>query len=591
MCASPDVNSQKPWWQRVGFQWYPFEKLDAAQEEHFEEYFVKPPCFSELKRRHHSVLYAPLGGGKTAARIMLECMCTRGDEIKAILCVTCDDFSRVLQKAEHNPTRVTSEMLIEEVMRRASKLLFNYWLENSERIAQVPWYHQQWVAQYLDGAEWNECVTEALCKIGLVLSSEEFATKVKEGRLEEVLDRVAEDFHPRLRILASLLQLRERERQERTASEWLKVLCETAVSSGFEAVFILFDKVDGLNETSKPEGCAALLQPLLNSLALLSIKDIFFKLFLPIETQGLLAQMAGIRSLRITPRTLEWPKEQLRELLKERLRAASGKEIESLDAICVETLIGRIDEELVQCAKTPRHLLKLGHKLFEAHDELSPEVPLITVQDLEAVLRKEKEKRKSKAWKQRWRLCIRLIGFLCFAMFLSSFLLTWLPPLLPYARTQTQNIPDTSMALFSSHPHWGVLGGEGELRVTVDGVSEPVEIYLDFDPFDAVESPKGRALQWDASNSGQTQTLRIRYMKTGWIRYSITVKTNKSINGSALLIMPLPAPLANKLVSSIGALAGALLTGLPKQISLLIKDLLERRRTHASTCSENKALC
>lgn len=587
MCASPDANSQKPWWQRVGFKWHPFEKLDADQEEHLEEYLIDPPQFWRVTGHQHTVLYAPVGGGKTAARKLLECMCTRGDEIRGVLSITCDDFSRVLQQAGRDPAKVTPEMLIEEVMRQASKVFFNYWLENPEWIAQVPWYHQQWVAQYLDGAEWDERVTETLCKIGLVLSSEEFATEVKEERLEQVLDRVAEDFHPRLKILASLLHLRERETEERTASEWLKVLSELAASLDFETVFILFDKVDGLNETNKPEGCAALLQPLLNSPALLSIEAVFFKLFLPIEIQDLLARMAGIRSRRIRAMSLEWSKDQLRKLLKERLRAASGKEIESLDAISVEALRGRIDEELVQYATTPRDLLWLGQRLFEEHERLSLRDSLVTVQDLQAILKEEKPK----DWKRCWRLSTRLIGLLCFLIFLSSLLLTWLPPLLPYTRTQTQNIPDTSMALFSSHPRWGVLGGEGELRVTVDGVSEPVEIYLDFDPFDAVESPKGRTLQWDASNSGQTQTLRIRYMKAGWIRYLIAVGTDKNIDGNSFLVMPLPAPLANKLVSSIGALVGALLTGLSKQISALIKDLVERRRIHASTCPENKALC
>jgi len=390
----------EPWWKCAGFLWHPFEQLDAAQEEHLQEYFIELPRFWEVSGRAHTVLYAPLGGGKTAARRMLEQQCLAG-EIEGTLVVVCDDFARVLRQAGGNPRDVTAEMLTEEIMRQAADIVFEHWMENIESFQETTAFHRRWVACFLD--DWEARCDETLHKLGL----EEAVSvqQVQEEPPEVLMSRVEEDYWPWVRMLSTLSLLRREPPEERTASEWLERLGGVARQLGFETVYVLFDRVDGLSQTASPEGCAALVQPLLDSTVLLSVPDVYFKLFLPLETRSSLKQMAGIRSQRVVEVEAKWDKKGLGALLKERLHTASEGNVETLEAISEkEEEISKIDDDLIHYARTPRHLIRLGHyartprhlirlgqKLFAEHEQLSSESPLLTKRDLDAALEQERK--------------------------------------------------------------------------------------------------------------------------------------------------------------------------------------------------------
>jgi len=381
----------EPWWKCAGFLWHPFEQLDAAQEEHLQEYFIELPRFWEVSGRAHTVLYAPLGGGKTAARRMLEQQCLAG-EIEGTLVVVCDDFARVLRQAGGNPRDVTAEMLTEEIMRRAADIVFEHWMENIESFQETTAFHRRWVACFLD--DWEARCDETLHKLGL----EEAVSvqQVQEEPPEVLMSRVEEDYWPWVRMLSALSLLRREPPEERTASEWLERLGGVARQLGFETVYMLFDRVDGLSQTARPESCADLVRPLLDATALLSVPDVYFKLFLPLETRSLLEKMASIRSQRVVEVEAKWDEEKLGELLKRRLQIASEKRIEALGVISEEEIKGKIDDELIHYAQIPRHLIRLGQKLFAEHERLSSESPLFTKRDLDAARSRARESQRSK---------------------------------------------------------------------------------------------------------------------------------------------------------------------------------------------------
>jgi len=233
---------------------------------------------------------------------------------------------------------------------------------------------------------------------------------------------VGEDLCPWVEMLATLAALQRETPEERMAGEWLERLASAARQLGFEAVYVLFDRVDGLTQTAKPENCAALVRPLLDSTALLSTPDVYFKLFLPLETRPSLEKMAGIRSQRVVEVVAEWDKEKLRELLKRRLWAASGKKLEELGVISEEEIKGRVNDKLIHCAQTPRHLIRLGHRLFVEHERLSPESPRLTKRDLDVALEQEKNEERWESDFQRKKHRYR-VGQLVSAIFVPILVL------------------------------------------------------------------------------------------------------------------------------------------------------------------------
>ena len=550
------------WLARAGFEWHPFEQADAAQEENLAEYFIAPPKFWAVTGRRHTVLYAPLGGGKTATRVMVEHLCASG-EIQDTLVVTCDDFERVLQQVEGRPEEVTAQMLIKEVMRRVADVIFEHWIERIESFQKTSNSHRRWVAQFL--SNWEDRLDEALSRIGL--AEKISAQTLQERPLEEFRDQVNEEYWPWVEMLASLALLRKGTPEERMAGECLERLADAARQLGFRMVYILFDRVDGLKPTASPEGCAALVQPLLDATALLSVPNVYFKFFLPVETRPLLSRTAGVRSRRITEVVMEWDSNTLLELLRLRLLAASERTMESLAAISEAK---DIDTQLVRYAQTSRHLLLLGRRVFEEHERRSPESLQLMKQDLTTILEAERTK-----VTRTHRMRRTLQGFSNFFLVVPIVLgllsfLVWLSPLVPYK--SGSSVPGTQLKVFSTHPFWGFRGGEGEIRITMEKITTPVVIAtLQFEPEGTIESPKGRLRRWTAEDEGRTQSIPVRFTKSGQIQYKVKVQgIQQPVAKGCILVLPIPGSLTSKILYPVVGAITAIITALINKAAELI---------------------
>ena len=84
------------WLEGWGFFGNPFEKWDAGRETlpNLSRYYIKPPFYEQLLTENKSsLIYARRGGGKSAARLMLQSECQPISHSSPILAVSLTDFS------------------------------------------------------------------------------------------------------------------------------------------------------------------------------------------------------------------------------------------------------------------------------------------------------------------------------------------------------------------------------------------------------------------------------------------------------------------------------------------------------------------
>lgn len=631
MTEVPDQKENKPtepFWRGVGFVWDPFEQVDAAHEAFLEEYFVEPPQFWMMRERRHAVLYAPEGGGKTAARVMLASLCAAG-EIADTMVVTCNDFSRVLRKARNKPKAVTVDMLIEEIMRQAAKCFFRYWMNSIEAYQQSAKLHRRWVAQFLPD-EWEEACDRILQRSEL--RGKISLNDIRAGPSEELKAMVGEKLWPWVEMLATTAVLKKEELEQRTATEWLETLVATARQLEFEAVYLLFDQLDGLEVTKNPEGCAALIRSLLNTKDMFTVEGVYFKCFLPSETQRLLMSTEGIQSKRVAMTAMNWDTESLSQMLHKRLSAASEGKIASLAAISEAEIKAGIENELIKHAQTPRELCEFGALLFNEHERFSPQSTQLTRDDLDGVLGPIVERKLHACREDQHKVAYIILAFSTFLAFLLAELQTRfelflvfvfclagqiisyllmngerraqgkeeykltklfgsillelslplliivaLPSSLPAKYAGEHWVDEFSLSVSSDHPVWGIWGGESELYLTVQGLTHPVTTTLVCET-GAIMWPNGPAIQWAIEDSGKTKSVLCRFRHPGEVKYSINVegrdKRPVMVPGGQFAVALVPAPLITRLIAAIGILIGAMVQRLEqKQIDSLLNSI------------------
>jgi len=368
------------WLKLVGFKANPFGSREAESESaELGQYFVEYPYFDEVLgsglQPRTTFLFADRGCGKSANRCMIEEYCRSQKTEGNILVIPYKDFRALLQAVGGDPARVTQRMHIHEILRQGVVGLLDH-LHRHPQLTQRLYRKNQprWVALTPPTYLTPVFVNRLLRQVG-GLSAGLTAARLQEavrGQAWEGLSNMAKgEARVTVQLLALLLNAPTTPDAEPTPSpvEQLEEFIELLQFLGFNAVYILVDRVDELPETAKtPQAGVDLLRPLINDLALLELQHLAFKYFLPTEMQP--AVEAATRIDRIIFRHVTWSDSDLQRLLETRLKAFSDNSISSLDQLS-DIGLKDIDGLLIeQAVGSPRNLIRLGELVFSEHCRL-----------------------------------------------------------------------------------------------------------------------------------------------------------------------------------------------------------------------------
>ena len=167
---------------------------------------------------------------------------------------------------------------------------------------------------------------------------------------------------------------------------------DVAQEWGFKRFFILVDGVDARQRSAK--SMMDLIVPLLDILPDLGEKNVFPKMFLPLELKSrikthLIAQLKGLPFEGFLS-IMEWDDTAMRRLLAQRFRAAMsgpGPHHMGLDSLATPNL--NLDEKLINAAEgSPRRLLGIVSDLIDIHITRDPDSIKFSKEDWEAFRKK-----------------------------------------------------------------------------------------------------------------------------------------------------------------------------------------------------------
>lgn len=230
----------------------------------------------------------------------------------------------------------------------------------------------------------------------LVVEYTNFSALVRETRkisvedhIQAILRQISVPLGIRARFLSPL---------GGTWQEQVKRFPENAQTRGYAAIHVLVDNVDGYAETqANPRIAELLIRHLVANFDLLDTAGLRFTFFLPLSLKERLLGCGGFTTGRLRIVDMEWTRDLLSEVLRERLKAASSpcprSRVDSLKAFTSEQIeegfFGVLLENLLlsKAQGSPRRLILLVNMLFQHRAQVwyesgkSPEELYITMTD------------------------------------------------------------------------------------------------------------------------------------------------------------------------------------------------------------------
>lgn len=349
------------------FTEHPFNKVAGEKEDLLQLYFVEPRYFSEvLGDACHSksyVIFGPRGGGKSAIRSMIELY---GNEPKyvddiggRILCITYDDFSALNL---HQLNTITLTDHVNEILKRAVPKLAVSLVErdivgdslHEEFRGLLRWYIDEYMSD-LSRLELDSILRMLKAQSekirGLVTDIVElYNTVISVLKLDRIQPKQPVDSPKGKRDAISSIHVME-------------VFARLAAEVGFDAVYVLLDKVDENDFTGGDSKKAArLVAPLLTNIKLLELDRYAFKFFLWDNVRAHFG--VELRTDRIAMKPIEWSVPELETMLERRVRAYSLDRT-TLENLFVPEIQGRIKNILIILAyKSPRDVNRLLEAVF-----------------------------------------------------------------------------------------------------------------------------------------------------------------------------------------------------------------------------------
>lgn len=328
----------------LGFKFDPFEHLDSTKDAHLQEYLVIPKAVEIALSDQPVAILAQPGGGKSALRIYASKFYKDSRGVRFPLTYIPETYST--EPVFH----------IEGVKRSLARTVFMYLVSYPDLFFVCPPKLRQTIKRLLlslpFGLDFNLHV----------LTESSFISD-----LEQALDVPAFASLPKLdqaqRQLARELEKESAISKALTPEDCFDLLTD---AFGAKSIHILVDGLDGFVETQPVDALMVWIEPLLNVLEKWERKNIYLKLFLPMDISDAPA-LANLRTLRAA--ALTWDNNLLAEVIRRRVFVASGGNFESLDAVSapdvrnVELTLAR---QLGEKAKLPRQVILKGKKLLQS---------------------------------------------------------------------------------------------------------------------------------------------------------------------------------------------------------------------------------
>jgi hypothetical protein len=317
-----------------GFNFDPFEHLDSTKDAHLQEYLVIPKAVEiALSDQPVAILSQP-GGGKSALRIYTANFYKDSRGVRFPVTYVPDDYS------------IENDFHFKGIKASLARAAFMYLASYPDLFFALSSKQKQTLKGiFLDlpfGLDFNlSILTESrfLSDLEAVLNVPAFSSLPELDRAHHQLARALEEESP---------------------SEYLSLddsfeLLNNAF--GVKSIHILVDGLDGFMETRTPNRLLAWIEPLINVLETWEMKDIYLKLFLPMDISDA-SGLASLRPLRAAP--LTWDDHLLAEVVRRRVFVASRGAFDSLDAIGAPDVRGIeliLAQQLREKEKLPRQII------------------------------------------------------------------------------------------------------------------------------------------------------------------------------------------------------------------------------------------
>lgn len=349
-------NESARWLQNLGWSFNPFEHFEASSDPRLGEYLVGHQAFPAAWNQAPALIFAPHGGGKTAARLFT----ARQAWIER------RSFPFVYLPAVHSEFRqpITFEQHLEDIVRAAAIALFVALVIRPTYFLNAQANKQR---SLIDSFA-NFLPAELEYYLELLRGEEPPAAL--PAHLETPY--LFPEMPSRSQVLALCDALVVASKKHKPSSSTSPVeLFDAQVSiirlaTGQPVIDLLVDGIDGAPETfSNAESQVEWLAPLIEQAPRWSAQQIYLKAFVPSKTRVTLRERFDKELSAFGETEITWTTAKLAELLRQRIYAASGGQVNSLDAYASPDL-ANIETRIVESVvPLPREALLLTSRILD----------------------------------------------------------------------------------------------------------------------------------------------------------------------------------------------------------------------------------
>ena len=383
------------WLASWDFTGNPFANWEANLEPNLKEYYVKHPFYEQLLYIPKStIVFAPRGGGKTATRLMVQSECRPIKKSSSIFAVPFTDFSPLIEEYGISHKYSLGEFLpylLDSGLLYLFKSLIAHLHDGSpisdSHLGELRYWIEKYTPYYLE----EDYLPTLIDKIASNMSRQrirELVHAFKDDALSK--QNVAKYWLTLFSFWKQLSLVKAKKPALLKYKNNAKAILDTFVDFALtilstkqrscDVMYLLFDGIDEYAVTKNDARASAnLLSPLLSEMNFHNNIRLANKFFLPFEQKAEISYVA--RSDLLETHDLIWKKmpdgdqfDTLRQMLRDRIRAFSKINRETLREICEPSIKGWIEDEMLEKAdNSPRNLIRLGYLLFFEHCREMPE--------------------------------------------------------------------------------------------------------------------------------------------------------------------------------------------------------------------------